>query len=408
MELLSDIKHSVASELSGIHRALLGEVAVHTDYSLMQGLSGVNLFLAQHYCYQPVKKEEDLAVIHDLCNRIAEQCGSIDDLSFARGLSGMLWSLSYVNGLFDHKLIDSDSFADIDADLYTSLLDKMDQGNFDLLFGSLGDYIYLRERNAIQKPEHFAALYHKVLKASTHMLNDKYFWLDYMNVKLGKGYAYNLGLAHGIPSMWYLLTDIAGFLDPALQQEIAQIICDSYEAMKAFSINGDDLQFSRFPTEIRLDAQLQERTDYNRRSTRLSWCYGDLAIASTLVHAGKQLQHPKLYEEGLALADRTLKRDTRNSAVIYDNCLCHGGSSCILIYNALYRNTGLQRFRDAALFWYEQGLDFKRDDGYFFYEDKDVPLAEKSSLLEGLTGIGLSYLSLAQPGYGDWQKILLL
>ncbi|PSK94710.1 lanthionine synthetase LanC family protein [Taibaiella chishuiensis] len=408
MELLSDVKHSVTSELSGIHQALTREAAVHNDYSLMQGLAGVNLFLAQHYQYQPVKNDADLAVIHDLCNRIAEQCGSVDDLSFARGLSGMLWSLSYVNRLFDHSLLDTGSFDDIDADLYASLQDKMDNGNFDLLFGSLGDYIYLRERNAIRNPEDFAALYHKVIKASTYGVNKKYFWLDYMNVKLGKGYAYNLGLAHGIPSMWYLLTDIAGFLPAAAQQEIAGIICDSYEAMKTFSINGDDLQFSKFPTEIRLDDQLQERTDYNRRSTRLSWCYGDLAIASTLLHAGKQLQHKGLYAEGLALADRTLKRDTRGSAVIYDNCLCHGGSSCILIYNAIYRTTGLQRFRDASIYWYEQGLDFKRGDGYFFYEDKDVPLAEKSSLLEGLTGIGLSYQSLVQPATSDWQKILLL
>src|SRR5208282_3699946 len=101
---------------------------------------------------------------------------------------------------------------------------------------------------------------------------------------------------------------------------------------------------------------------------------------------------------------------------VQDAGLCHGASGVAHIYNRLYQRLGDQRFRDAALVWYERILRMSTPGtgvgGYSKYATTGpggtAAWEPWPGLLDGSIGIALALLAAVTPVEPRWDRLMLL
>lgn len=98
---------------------------------------------------------------------------------------------------------------------------------------------------------------------------------------------------------------------------------------------------------------------------------------------------------------------------IVDAGLC----SIAHIYNRLYHQTNELRFKNAALYWYQESIKMaKYENKYAGYKlpyylgksEKKLCEIHNLSFLTGIAGIGLALLSAIYPITPSWDECLLL
>ena len=118
----------------------------------------------------------------------------------------------------------------------------------------------------------------------------------------------------------------------------------------------------------------------------------------------------------------TLKRDVGNSIIHInpdDNQInagiLKGASGVILLTKKLNEFFEIDEVESKIQFWINRVLssqlskhevgDFK---SFYIDEKEQSKWVIDTGFLEGLSGIGLTFLSLSDPKLNDWQKVLLL
>ncbi len=154
------------------------------------------------------------------------------------------------------------------------------------------------------------------------------------------------------------------------------------------------------------------------RNHRLAWCYGDLPLSLALVQAGQAVDDPEVVAAGISAAMACAAPDRR--ADLVDIGLCHGALGVAHMFHRLYRATGVETLREAAVRfftiafdeYYVQGEGIGGTRAHLARQARELGLAgpwlPTPGLLYGAAGAGLALLSALHPSLTRWDGALLL
>lgn len=228
------------------------------------------------------------------------------------------------------------------------------------------------------------------------------YWLDSKSPQLISGPTrVDLGLAHGLCSRIILLATI---IKKFPEQKIA---CRLIHKCIKFL-----LQHEQPSNEISLFPAFTAFTDQFSPS-RLSWCYGDLGVASALSIAGKVLNNKFYIKKSIEIMLNAARHRDLNKCRVVDACLCHGSAGVAHIFNRYYLENGLVEFRTASLFWLEKTIDYvlnEESPSIKTWNPINKTWEIKHGLLGGDVGVGLAllgFLALDKKNL-TWDRSILL
>ena len=213
---------------------------------------------------------------------------------------------------------------------------------------------------------------------------------------------FNLGVAHGVPGVCWLLGKLcrAGVernrAEPLLVRSLPWLRSAQPHPGRA-----------ELPSWIAPGATKEP----NRR---MAWCYGPLGASAVALEAAEAIgdQESMDWARTLALACAQV---APLEARIQDAGLCHGAAGNAHIFHRLYMASGEEMFRAAAVRWFETTLDYRRPgDGIGGYrmwgevEGKRQGWLDDASFLSGSGGIGLALLGAVTDLEPAWDRLLLL
>jgi hypothetical protein len=327
-------------------------------------------------------------------------------MSLFSGFLGTGWVLRHLEGrIFD---ADEDLGAEVESTLLQALALYPDIWSAELISGLAGFGLYFLERLPGEAARRGAEQVVERLAAKAEVGEGTFTWFTparsmppshrevYPN-----GY-YNLGVSHGMPGP-------IGFLAAAHHRGVAA---------------GEARRLAEGAVRWLLDHRLPE-SDINTfpgyagpgiepSPTRLAWCYGDPGVASVLWLAGASFGREDWQREALVAARRAAKRGESDVSVV-DPGLCHGAAGLAHCFHRLFRATGEETFREAALFWLRKTLEMRRPGhgpGGFRNADAEglTPprWSEETGFLTGAAGIGMTLLAALSPVEPEWDRVMLL
>lgn len=344
---------------------------------LINGKCGVSIFYLYLWIYtrKEVYKHKALKILEQAAEEINQD--NIN-FSFATGLSGIAWTIEHFknNGLIDNNA--SDILGDLENACFRVSLNLLEHENFDYLHGGLGFGIYCLEKTCADEQKSMLSKMVQIIINKSRTIKSGRAWEAKFNKRKADSTEFNLGISHGIPSIIYFLIKV----QPLITDE--KIIDESIAWLKGVFYKENIV--SKIPERI-IDGLKSPEI------SKLAWCYGDLGVSTSLLYA-------KLYQEidldFLNVALNTLKRINYEDLANMETGLCHGVSGLAFMYAKLYYLSNIPDFKIAT------------DMCFSVLTDKQMNEIDNIDFLDGLSGIGLSYLSALSHECAGWDKILLL
>jgi lantibiotic modifying enzyme len=315
------------------------------------------------------------------------------------GYTGLFWVIN---------LLKKGSYLDLEEEelevlqrlTYTNI-EKSNVKGYDFFSGYLGQYLFLTEYPSYQKKASILVI--NKLNAAAIKDDSFYRWLDYDAIRSfnlnTESTCYNIGLAHGIPSIIVMLSIAYKYTGSTLALNMLDKAIDWL-----CSINNKDSLF-QYP-ELLVDNVPHKEIS----KSRLGWCYGDLSVGYSLYLVSRNLKSKKYRNLSLSIIETTLKRDRANGNLT-DHTLCHGTTGIAHMYSRLYNFENNPSYLDASLYWYNETIrDFNDFDinsiktSTWYEED----YKNRSGLFTGITGIALSLISAIHPIEPNWDRCFLL
>lgn len=207
----------------------------------------------------------------------------------------------------------------------------------------------------------------------------------------------DLSLAHGLSGFLLLILKAWPVLEK--KEEAKKIINEGIRFISAqkLPIRFPEVEFSLYASAFK------EGDKEIKRFNRMGWCYGDLNFVLLLHRAADVLNFNEYSELAVQIGEKTVLRKDEKSTMVNDSHFCHGSSGLFVMYQTLFRETGLSMYSDAMNYWFDQtvmfaSLDLEKNN----YKDRSI------SLLEGWTGVALSLFSKFDIEHSAWQEIFLL
>lgn len=146
-------------------------------------------------------------------------------------------------------------------------------------------------------------------------------------------------------------------------------------------------------------------------SGKITSCLGDLGCAMSIYTFGAVFKKPEITALAIELFRKhSNKRDVEKYG-IQNPDFCNGSIGIAHFYARMFNNTGLEEFRETAEFWYKITLHkaFFEDGlaGYKHY-NRTLGFHQNYGLLEGISGIGLSFISAISTIAPKWDSCLLM
>jgi lantibiotic biosynthesis protein len=362
---------------------------------LMYGSSGIAIFHYYNYVLQPDQSSLEKCFNHSQHSIDLIINKETNNLYFGKGIAGSLWGLIHLR---NHKVLDFEIDEILASDFLIAFEKKvildLDNGDYDFLLGALGAFLFFLE---IGRREICRKIISKLISISTYSPNGIY-WNESPCVNKQKGKVINLGLAHGIPSI--LVSLAYAYEANVLRKKTNRAILDGLKWLNY--IQEDPKVFGVF-----FPYTISENEQSYKGSIR--WCYGDLGISIGLINIGQLLDSIEITNVGISIALDCLKRDITPESII-DSHLCHGTAGIAHIYNRIYNYTGIEKFRTASEFWFNQTIirfDQNLISGFRAWKG-NFGWIEYDGLLEGSAGIGLSLISAISDVEPKWDRSLLL
>lgn len=358
---------------------------------LYNGDFGTLLFMFHYSNFSKKKIHKKLTIKY--CEDLLKRIGDVPVLhTFCSGLSGILYLFEFLK---ENNFIDID-ISEAENYLQNLLIDEMRKDiqncNYDFMHGAIGVGLYFLKAN--KKSEVIQEIVDFLIKTSEIDTNsDGVKWKS----KIEEGiHGYNISLSHGMSSIVLFLCRV---IEKGLgNSEIEKLLRKSIKYILGQKINEKQYG-SYFPI-------FSKESSSPLSSSRLAWCYGDLGIAYAIFQAGAILSENSWKDKGLKiLLHTTTRRDS-----VYEPGICHGCMSMVMIYNKMFSITKIQTFAEGANYWLHESLKFSNfKDGPAGYKSiYDNKWINDYSLLSGVAGIGLCYLSSLNRQYGSWSEMLLL
>jgi Lanthionine synthetase C-like protein len=158
--------------------------------------------------------------------------------------------------------------------------------------------------------------------------------------------------------------DVEDFIEKAIQ----------FLLSKKMKLNANWHQFSFFPEAFDDDSWTSNNS--------LSWAVGDLHFVKLLYRQSKGNAESNYYEiaENIGLHSTTRVREEQTQ--IRDSSLANGSMGLVVLYEALYRETGQEAYLKSSLYWLkrtEKFLETELQNGY--YDGREA------HILDGLAGV---------------------
>lgn len=325
---------------------------------------------------------------------------------YGAALHGGQTQIAWVTAHLENRIFDADG-ADPNEEFDAQIAERVEtspwEGTYDLIGGLAGLGVYLLERHS--RPEARKALGSVVrrlddlacdLEAGVAWLTPPEHLPDWQRRLAPRGY-YNLGMAHGSPSVLVVLSGAAAFgVETATANRLLEGGVDWLLQQKLTDPKG-----SVFPKWVCDDAE--------PRPARFGWCYGDAGIAAGLLCAADAAGRDPWRREALALARHAAGR-TPHGRMVSEPGLCHGASGLATLFARIHLLACEPTFLDAAAGWTRYALSLRRPDrsvgGVWSFDHLGENTRPNPGFLEGAAGFGLALLSFVSTVPPEWHRLL--
>lgn len=382
--------------LENLSLRISNQITLTPNHGLLGGLSGQLLFLYKCHELNPsFVSEESIAYgIEKIQSSLQHQ-----SVEMSTGIVGQAWLLEYLNQSQGNNY-QSDLLEDVDAFLVERLKKRDFQWANELEYVSgisgFAPYISRRSRHTNQQilQESILDIFEKCAEI---LPGKKLTWSQPENstYRFGKGgKEYNLGLAHGVPSIISAVLSTTN--SSSLSSRAEQLIIGACNWLLECRLNNNN--HSCYPI-----------VKGNSNPSRLGWCYGDLSLALLFARVGVLYKKTDFIDEAIKLG---LHASTRNSesARIFDAGICHGYFGLSTMFQALDKLIPNENFKQAQIKWMEYGLERYKKEGvpsFYAYDADNDKHFEEFGLLMGYSGVGLSIISFLTDDI-DWFDSLLM
>jgi lantibiotic biosynthesis protein len=374
--------------------------------SLAGGSAGIAIFyheLAQRW------PDSDFTALRDRYWNAA--IDMLADAAFARpnlysGFTGVGWATAFLNsGEHAPSSDDDDAHEDLEEATIACLQSIQDPADYDLINGPSGWALYALERWPHPRAVRALELIVDFFDQRAERVPDGIRWHtapellpEWQRERAPTGY-FNLGLSHGMPGVWVLL---AHTIARNIRSEVSAELLEG-------SIRWGLAQRAMGPTGLSFPTTVTEESTVP--GGRLSWCYGDLGVASALFLAGQLTKRPDWTEEALSIVRRLAPVRHKTSRNV-DAGLCHGTAGVGHIFNRFHQETREEEFAHAGAYWLEIALNMREDGigpGRYAAWRQDPPgWFAMPGLLEGSAGIGLALLAATGDRDAGWDRFLYI
>ncbi len=378
-----------------------------TDIGVLSGSAGLALFHFYYNAYNPNETSEDIGstIIASIVNNINE---GYNFHTFCGGIAGAAWTIELLNEL-DFIELDTDGLLGVLDDFLNHIANLNEGENYyDFLHGLIGIGYYFLKRYKNTASSELKEKYKEMLLAMISKLQrtaksseEGVYWESFLVREEGiKGC--NLSLSHGLSSIINFLSRLSEESD--FSKEAMPLLEKAVSHTMSYKREKPDASF--FPDWITNENE-------ESQSSRLAWCYGDLGVAISLWKASIVIKNEEVKNTAIQLLEfAATRRDIKETRIV-DGGLCHGAFGVMHIFDYMYKETGINVFKEAADYWIDYGLtiDHHKDGsaGYMKWRGGDTPTYEKeNSPLEGIAGIGLAILSYLNPEKTDWNQCLMI
>lgn len=331
------------------------------------------------------------------------------DLAVRRRSLGLYGGWAGLGWITSHFQVENDLVAThVDRVLTSVLKDWPRTVGYDLISGLVGVGVYFLERLPTETALQGLTTVLEVLERTAVRTQDGVTWFSpsdslpvWQREQAPNGY-YNLGVAHGVPGVCWLLGQLC-------REGIAM---DRAEALLRRSLRW---LHSNHPDPTKPDLPSWIAPGVPRHPMRrLAWCYGPLGASAVILEAATAIADAEgaRWARTMALACAQVPP---SEALIHDAGLCHGAAGNAHIFHRLYRNTGEVIFRKAAVDWFRATVAYRQPGtgvgGFRMWgevgENRQGWL-DDASFLTGSGGVGLALLSAVTDIEPKWDRLLLL
>ncbi len=374
------------------------EGKLQLDNSLFNGHWGALLFVFYFERYCDSTKSSAVTFLEFFFNELDT---SFSNFSFCSGLSGPFWLLHHLN---KYEFIDIDIY-EVSEGFISAAIESsigfINDNNFDFLHGCSGICNLLTcfsERLDVRNHlAFFVNSLSSLTKQSQTGISIPIFHYQ-TNPPSDEGID-SFSLAHGNCSYQIILMKILAL--GIEEHKCRCLIIDSVSFMLSNeNVNGK--YSSMFPPYL----------DQKTFNSRVSWCYGDLNVATVLWQCGKYLNNENWIKKAIEIYEFNSFRHAYGSTGVKDSCICHGTSGNALMYMRIWNETKISPFLSCAEKWFRRTHDIlefsdskaytKTWNGYGGFWEYNY------GLLNGGAGVGLSLISCYINQSLPWEELLLI
>ena len=373
---------------------------------VLGGQSGVALF--QFYCSKyfddDTYSEKGVEIISNCVDMINS---GYSFPTYCNGIAGFGWTLQHLVNQ-DFISLDLDELLNpFDDFLLSQMQHEFKAQNYDVLHGALGYGLYFLKRyeslpeSIKNNSTHKEFLVYVVDKVEEMAIKDGdgLKWESVLDIEKGnKGY--NLSLSHGMSSIIYVLYKL--FYANIEKERVASLIRGAIKYIKSTqNLDGD---LSQFPSWVESGVPIEYKS-------RLAWCYGDIGIAKAFEWSGKILDDLVLKRSASIILDSASKRKEPENTNVIDSGYCHGSFGNAHIFQQLGLQYKKKQFQETSTFWLRDGLSKHKSNSNAMYQQWNGMTKtwySSISLLEGISGIGLTMIDFLSAKESKWDECLML
>lgn len=367
--------------------------------SLLDGSFSKILFLT-HYDFAHHRKASKTTVegINNIFSYVQDSLKYPDKFhSFHTGMHGALWLLKHIEKQTNFIEIDKETNSVFSNYCFQSAIGNLRSSHFDLLFGGIGNSMYMFEECEIDKLIYLEKVLYRTVKENKE---GSLIWLSQLLDGSNERGEY-LGLAHGAASILAFYTKLSKFQKKG-EADLRGICNKIIENILSHKRTNE---LGLFPSQVAINSKYQ--------NLRLAWCHGDLGIAAAIFNAGVTFNNKIWLNKAYDILFHIYKnRSDLDENGIYDANVCHGAAGVAHIFNKVFQYSKIPEFKDATEFWMKNILLFaKYEDGLAGFKtmDHERGLINNTGLLNGISGVGLVLFSCLYPDADlTWDRCLLL
>lgn len=357
------------------------------------GEAGIILFL-YYYCHYYCNADYSIAEsrLNRLLTALADDC-SIGP-SFAEGVIGISLVLShlrkkgFVSGV---DYLPENVETGIFQHIYHCLDHKLDE-----LFYGAGGGLFLFMYDWEHSRNH--SLYEK-LQTLSDIIFHRYETCPQSFFHL----PFETGIAHGYGSWLIILSKLVKL---GIRSEKNQVILDVLKRVYDEFLTADNKDIF-FPRTI---LQSGDYIFWKRHG----WCTGDISCLAALIQCYKNQQETERLNIAITMLKHLAKKFTPLAYNVHDSALCHGDSGLHVLFHWFNDHFPCKEFYYAQVLWLRRCLkSLDNSDGLLgfrkrYYDMNGIlVISKETAILEGLAGIGLTFISYLANDY-NWEDLFLL